>query len=221
MNGFDHPDGKEAIMRKEIMNYDLILKITKAVAMTRNPEEVALLIVESVKTALEAKGCALLLFNRKTDELELAASYGLSDEYLNKGPLSAIQSIADSLKDGPVAISDVSDDPRIQYPEEAEKEGISSILSVPIIIRKNPIGALRVYAAEPWEVSLEEVNFVQAVAQIAGMALEMSRLYQGLKESIEILKTKRDPRTMKSKKWTPYEGVPKSAGRVGPMSQKI
>jgi GAF domain-containing protein len=209
------------IMRKANMNYDVILKITKAVTMSRNPEEVTLLIVESVKTALGAKGCALFLFNRKTGELELAASYGLSEAYLNKGPLNAIQSIADSLKDGPVAISDVTDDPRIQYPEEAGEEGICSILSVPMTMRENPIGALRVYAAEPWDVSLEEVNFVQAVAQIAGMAWEMARIYRGLKDSIEILKAERDPSRMKSKKWTPYEGVPVSSGKVGPMSQKL
>jgi GAF domain-containing protein len=208
-------------MKRETMNYESILKITKAIAMSRDPEEVTLLIVESVKTALEAKGCALFLFNRKTDELEVAASYGLSDEYVNKGPLSAIRSIADSLKDGPVAITDVMDDPRIQYPEEAKKEGISSILSVPIVVRRNPIGALRVYSAEPWEGTLEQVNLAQAVAQIAGMALEMSRLYKGLKDSIEILKAKRDPKALKSRRWTPYEGVPKSAGTVRPMSQEI
>jgi GAF domain-containing protein len=125
------------------------------------------------------------------------------------------------LRDGPVAVYDVTDDPRIQYPEEAVKEGISSILSVPIIMQENPLGALRVYSAEPWEVSLEEVNLAQAIAQIAGMAFEMARLYKGLKDSIEILKAKRDPRTLKSKKWTPYEGVPKSTGRVGPISHEI
>lgn len=108
-----------------------------------------------------------------------------------------------------------------QYPEEAQKEGISSILSVPIIVRQNPIGALRVYSAEPLEADLDEVNLVQAVAQIAGMALEMSRLYKGLKDSIEILKAKRDPKTLKSKRWTPYEGVPKSTGRVKPISHEI
>ncbi|HBF42632.1 MAG TPA: histidine kinase, partial [Desulfobacteraceae bacterium] len=205
-------------MKRETMNYESILKITKAITMSKDPEEVTLLIVESVKTALEAKGCALFLFNRKTDELEIAASYGLSDEYVNKGPLSAMRSIAASLKNGPVAIDDVMDDPRIQYPEEAKKEGISSILSVPIVMRQNPIGALRVYSAESLEESLEQVNFVQAVAQIAGMALEMSRLSKGLKDSIEILKAKRDPKTLKDKRWTPYEGVPKSAGTVRPMS---
>jgi GAF domain-containing protein len=212
---------REDIMKKAIMNYETILSVTRAVAMSRNPEEVALLVVESVKTALEVKGCALLLFDRKTDELQVAASHGLSEEYLNKGPISSIRSIADSLREGPVAIYDVTDDPRIQYPDEAQREGISSILSVPIIVGKKPIGALRVYSAEPWEAGLEDVNFVQALAEIAGMALELSRLYRGLKDSIEILKAMRDPRTLSSRKWTPHEGVPRSAGTVRPISQEL
>jgi GAF domain-containing protein len=208
-------------MKKEIMNYKTLLKVTHGVVLSRDPEEVALLIVEAVKSALKVKGCALLLFNRKTHELEVAASMGLSVEYLNKGPLSAMRSIASSLNDGPVAISDATDDGRIQYPDAAKKEGISSILSVPMAVREKPIGALRVYSAEPWEATLEDVNFVQAVAQIAGMALEMSRLYKGLKDSIEILKLKRDPKSLRTKGWTPYEGIPKSVGKVGPISQEI
>ncbi len=208
-------------MKKEIMNYETILKVTHGCVLSRDPEEVIWLIVDAVKNALDAKGCALFLFNRKSHELEVAASMGLSDEYLNKGPLSAMQSIAGSLKEGPVAVSDVADDPRIQYPEAAKKEGIASILSVPIIIREKPIGALRVYAETPWKATLEDVNFVQAVAQIGAMALEMSRVYKGLKDSIEILKEMRDPKALKSKKWTPFEGVPKTAGKVSPISQQL
>lgn len=208
-------------MKKEIMNYETLLKVTHGCVLSRDPEEVTLLIVEAVKSALNVKGCALFLFNRKTHELEVAASMGLSDEYLNKGPLSALHSIAGSLRDGPVAVEDVSDDPRIQYPEAAKKEGISSILSVPVMVRSKPIGALRVYSAEPWDATLEDVNFVQAVALIGGMALEMSRLYKGLKDSIEILKEKRDPKGLKSKNWTPYEGVPKTMGNVGPISHHL
>ena len=60
----------------------------------------------------------------------------------------------------PVAIFDVADDPRIQYPDAAIKEGIPSILSVPIIIGEKLIGCMRVYTAEPWEFTLNDVNFV-------------------------------------------------------------
>ena len=179
-------------MKKQAINYETLVKITGGISATRDPEEVVLLTVESITTAMELKGCTLFLINRQTDELSIAASYGLSDEYLNKGPISALNSIADSLEEGPVAIYDVADDPRLQYPEAAKKEGIASILSVPITVHNHVIGALRVYTSEPWEFTLEDVNLVQAVAQIAGIAVELCRMARGYKSSIEALKTIRD-----------------------------
>ncbi|MGD8251742.1 MAG: GAF domain-containing protein [Desulfobacterales bacterium] len=196
-------------MKKRLTNYDTLLKITQHISQSRDFEDVTLLVVSGLRNALLAKGAALFLIDNKSQELKLVSSAGLSDEYLDKGPINALRSIADSLKDGPVAISNVADDPRIQYPAEAQKEGIASILSVPIIAREKPVGAIRVYTSEPWEVTLDDVNFVQAVAQISGMALETARLYKGLKNSIEILKANRDPSQYRTG-WTPHEGVPKS-----------
>ena len=195
-------------MKKQLINYETLLKVTKAISHSKDPEEVALMTVESIKTALGAKGCALFLINRKENELQLATSYGLSDEYINKGPVSALRSIAQSLEEGPVAIFDVMDDPRIQYPNEAKKEGIASLLSVPIVVGGNLIGAIRVYTSEPWEFTLEDVNFVQSLAQISGMAINMARYTKGLKSSIDVLKTMREVQTHRSTRRTPYEGVP-------------
>lgn len=197
-------------MKKTLTNYETFIKITKSISHSKDPEEVALMTVESIKTALDAKGCTLFLINRKTEELDVAASFGLSNEYINKGPVSALKSIAQSLEDGPVAIYDVMDDPRIQYPEEAKKEGIASLLSVPIVVGGNLIGAMRVYTTEPWEFTLDDVNFVQALAQVAGMAINMARYSKGLKSSIDVLKTMREVQTMVSTRRTPYEGVPSS-----------
>ena len=198
-------------MEQPVINYETLIRITKAISTIRDPEEIVLITVEGVTHALNVKGCTLFLFNARIDELRLAGSYGLSDEYLNKGPISALQSIASSLKDGqPVGIFDVSDDPRIQYADAATKEGISSILSVPIIIGETLIGCMRVYTADPWEFKLNDVSFIQAVAQMVGMAIELCRINKGLKNSIDILKTMRDPKTLKDKRRTPYEGVPKS-----------
>ena len=198
-------------MDKPTVNYETLIRITKAISMIREPEEIVLITVEGVTHALNVKGCTLFLFSAKSQELKLAGSYGLSDEYLSKGPVSSLRSIASALQDGqPVAIFDVADDPRIQYPEAAIKEHIASILSVPIIIGEKLVGCMRVYTGKPWEFTLNDVNFVQAVAQVVGLALEMCRVNKGLKDSIDILKTMRDPKTLKSKRRTPYEGVPKS-----------
>ena len=198
-------------MEKPTINYETLIRITKAISKIREPEEIVLITVEGVTHALNVKGCTLFLFSAKSQELKLTGSYGLSKEYLNKGPVSSLRSIASSLQDGqPVAIYDVTDDPRIQYPEAAIKEKIASILSVPIIIGEKLVGCMRLYTTQPWEFTLNDVNFVQAVAQVVGMALEMCRINKGLKDSIDILKTMRDPKTLKSKRRTPYEGVPKS-----------
>ncbi|MDM8523291.1 GAF domain-containing protein [Desulfococcaceae bacterium HSG8] len=195
-------------MKKQLVNYETMLKVTKAISHSKDPEEVVLLTVESIKYALDVKACALFLINRKTNELELAASFGLTDEYINKGPVSALRSIARSLEDGPVAIYDTADDPRLQYPDAAKKEGIASILSVPMVAGNHVTGAMRIYTSEHWEFTLDDVNFVQAMAQMAGMAVEMGRHYKGLKDSIELLKTMRDPKLLASNIRTPYEGVP-------------
>jgi len=195
-------------MKRQLINYETLLRVAKVIGHSKDPEEVALMTVESIKTALDTKGCSLFLINRKTNELELVTSYGLSDEYLNKGPVSALRSIAQSLDEGPVAIYDVMDDPRIQYPEEAKKEGIASILSVPIWVGGRLMGAMRVYTAEPWEFTLEDVNFVQALAQISGLALNMARYVKGLKSSIDIMKTLQDVKARRTSRRTPYESVP-------------
>jgi GAF domain-containing protein len=204
-------------MKKPIINYDTLIRLTKALPKMRDPDEMALVAVEGVSHALGFKGCALFLFNPATHELKIAGSFGLSQEYLDKGPLNSMQSIASSVEDGkPVAIFDVSDDPRLQYPEAAAKEGISSILSVPMIIGDRVIGCMRVYTADPWEFTLDDLNFVQAVAQIVAMVLEMCRITRGYRDSIDILKTMRDPRLFHKKrilyprmaKESPNEGSP-------------
>jgi len=201
-------------MKKPTINYETLVRITKAISTIQDPDEIVLITVEGVTHALNVKGCALFLYSEKSDELRLAGYYGLSDEYIDKGPVSAMKSIASSIQDRqPVAIFDVADDPRIQYSEAAVKEGIVSMLSNPIIIGDQLVGCLRVYTADPWKFTLNDVNFVQAVAQVVGMALEMCRVNKGLRESIDILEMMQDPKTLKDKRRTPYEGIPKSFTR--------
>ena len=197
-------------MDKHAMHYDTLVKVTGAIAQCKDPEEVALVTAESVKTAFKAKGCSVFLVDRETRELGLVASSGLSKTYLNKGPIHFMQTIREAKDAVPVAIYDVMDDPRIEYPDAARAEGIASLLGVPIISHNKIIGALRLYTAEPWEFAHGDINHVQAVALICGMAMDMCRMYKGYKTSIEILKHMRGKDSYTSRKWTPYEGVPKS-----------
>jgi signal transduction protein with GAF and PtsI domain len=204
------PETKEVGMKQHELYYEQLIELTGAISQCKDPEEVALLTAEGVKTAFNVKGCSVFLLKKGTRELGLAASFGLSDEYLNKGPVRYMQEITEAKDQVPIAIYDVQDDPRIQYPEAAKKEGISSLLGVPIVTRNSVIGALRVYSAEPWEASIQDITLLQAVAQICGMAMDMCRMYKGYKTSIEVLKNLRGREYYESRGWTPFEGVPKS-----------
>jgi hypothetical protein len=55
---------------------------------------------------------------------------------------------------------------------------------------------MRVYSSEQWEFTLEDVNFVQALAQIAGILIDMCRLYQGQNSFIDVLMTMKEARDM-------------------------
>lgn len=170
------------------INYQTLGEICDIISSAKNMAKVSQLTVTHLSKELGLKGCALMLLNRRTRKLEIAASQGLSAFYLNKGPISAHKSIAASLSEGPVAIHNVRDDPRLQYPEEANREGIESILSVPLILRGKPLGVLRLYTAEPWEFTMADVNFAQAVALMLALVLDSLRIAGAYKTSLEVLK---------------------------------
>jgi signal transduction protein with GAF and PtsI domain len=178
-------------MEKHSIYYDKLIKLTNAISECKDPEEVALITSESIKTAFNAKGCAVFLVDRNTGKLGLAASSGLSEEYLNKGPLYFMQSIEEAKDAVPIAVYNTQDDPRVKYPEAAKNEGIASVLGVPMVAHGKIIGAIRIYTSEPWEFSINDINLAQAVSQICGMAMDMCRMHKGYKTSIDILKNMR------------------------------
>jgi GAF domain-containing protein len=74
-------------------------------------------------------------------------------------------------------IWDVGIDPRIEYPDDARKEGIASILSVPISVRDQIIGVLRIYTSERRNFSIAPYELVTRSAEIIGAAIDNSKVY--------------------------------------------
>ncbi len=163
--------------------YDRLCEIAAAVNSARDPDAVLHSTVENVTKALEAKGCSLMIYKLEKRLLIHAVDYGLSDEYiLRKGPLSADESISETLEGKPVAVLDATEDERIQYPEAVRKEGIVSILSVPMMREGDVIGVIRVYTSEPRRFTEDDIHFVTAVAGLGVIALENAKRYERLYE---------------------------------------
>ena len=141
-----------------------------------------------VSEALKTKGASIRLFDNEKRTLNLVASYGLSEKFLNKGPVLVKNNIAHATKGKPVVVKDVSSDRRVQYRDEVMEEGIASILSVPIKAKEEVIGVLNLFTDMPREFDEYEVMLVSALAHQGGVAIQNASMYLMLQEDMKVLK---------------------------------
>ena len=148
-------------------------------------------VAKNTAKAIKAAGCSIMLLNPQKAHLDIIAAHGLSDLYLRKGALNVHKSLPEIMQGKAVAIVDVSQDKRAQYPEAAEMEGICSILGAPLLQKGEVVGEIRIYSHEPKHFSQADKDFLSTVANIVAIALEKSELYRVLKADHEESVTKR------------------------------
>ncbi len=167
--------------------HGILGRVTETVQSSLDIDEVLESIVKVITEELRAKGCTIRLLDTEGKKLLLKASYGLSSDYLNKGPVDADKSIAEALEGKCVAIRDLTTDPRAQYPDEARKEGISSLLTVPLLIRKKSIGVLRLYTYHEYEFSEDEIYLIHSISNQCALAIQNAQMYTGMKHRYDVL----------------------------------
>ncbi len=171
------------------MYFDAFREVVKAVNSTLERQEVLDLLVSNVAKAMDLKACAIRMLHGKQRTLELLASHGLSESYINKGSLVADKSIADAMEGKTVSVYNATEDSRIQYPTEAAAEGIGSIISVPLSCKGQVIGVLRLYTAEPRVFSETELDFAEALSEVGALAIENARMHEAIREDYAAVMT--------------------------------
>jgi signal transduction protein with GAF and PtsI domain len=180
--------GKEEDMQtKEIQYFKLFRDVCKVVNSSLDLKEVLKLIAENIVNVLDVKACTVFLWDRNRNTLEVSAAHGLSEAYLKKGQLDADKSIAETLEGQIVIILDANNDPRVQYPEAAKSEGIASVMSVPISVKDQVIGVLRIYTSDQRNFSDDECEFICGLSDMGGIAIDNARMYDHLKGDHEKL----------------------------------
>jgi signal transduction histidine kinase len=154
--------------------YDIAQKLNSNLA----PQEVLRTIVESIRDAADAKGCSLMLLTPDRQQLIHTVDCGLSNRYVRKGPVRVDAAIAQALDGKPVAILDATADPRVQYRDQAKKEGVVSMLSLPLMRRGQVIGIVRIYSSELRQFSGQEIDFFSTMANLGAVALERAELLE-------------------------------------------
>jgi signal transduction protein with GAF and PtsI domain len=164
------------------------LKEFKAIAHAISSyEDLNLLInhlVEGTTRTFEAKGCSIMLYDDREKQLFPVSSHGISEGYLGKGPIFADDKHSAFFTGEPAFVEDMQNDTRVQYPSAAAKEGIVSMLSVPIKHRETVIGILRIYHGEKWIYNEEDIDALCVLAGLLGLVIENN----GLKNFLDKVK---------------------------------
>ena len=169
---------------KTAQRFKILYEIAQELNSNLAPDEVLHTIVKTVCNAADVKGCSLMLLTPDQQQLIHTIAYGLSDWYVRKGLVRVDAAIAQALGGKPVAILDATSDPRIQYREQAKREGLVSMLSLPLMRRGEVIGIVRIYTSERRKFSAQEVDFFSALANLGAIALERAELHESIDKDL-------------------------------------
>ena len=154
----------------------------QTVTSTLELQEVLNRLTQSTTEVMNIKGCTIRLLQETGSMLCLASTYGLSEEYLQKGCLLVDQNplVQEVLAGQVVAVGDIAREDRLQFPMEAKAEGIKSTLTAPLYGREGPLGIIRVYCDRTLCFSEDDQQFLSTVASQGSIAIQNAMAYQAV-----------------------------------------
>lgn len=168
-------------------------KISNAITSDLYLEDVLKLVVTLTANVMNAKICALWLLDKKTKELKIRATQALSSEYLKARSLKFGEGIVGLVakEKKAMVISDVSKDKRYKEKELANKEGLISMISVPMMVKKKVIGVVNCYTTSEYNFKKSDIVLLSTVANQAAVAIENTELMVRTKIIQEELETRK------------------------------
>ena len=167
-------------LRLKVMLFESLASVSRTINSTLNLDEALRVITREACELMRARMCSLMLLDESREWLDLRASYGAGDAYIKKPRLAVEESLVGVVvrRKKPLQAANVQADTRYQNVELARREGLVSLLSVPLIFSGQAIGALSVYTARPYNFSNEEIKILGALAELSAIAIEKARLYE-------------------------------------------
>lgn len=173
--------------------FEALSKVSRSITSNLYLEDILKLIVTVTAEIMNSKICALSLVDEKNNTLVLKATQSMSEAYNKKPPLHLGEGIAGkvALENKPKAVFDITKEPEYKYKDIAKKEGLRSLLSVPLSVKGRVIGVLNNYTSRPHKFTAEEIDIMTSVANQAAIVIENSELMVKTKVIQEELETRK------------------------------
>lgn len=179
--------------RRRAKTLDTLTAVSQTLTSDRYPEEIMQMIINMTAQMMGTKICSIMLLDEKKQELRLVATQSLDGEYRNKPALKVHGSLTGKVVGAkkPVYVKDVRKEPSYQYRDLAIKQGLVSMLAVPMLYRDKVLGVLSSYKPEAHDFSNDEIAFAQSVADQCAAAIENTRLLSDKLAAQEALETRK------------------------------
>ncbi|OGW83654.1 MAG: histidine kinase [Omnitrophica bacterium RIFCSPLOWO2_01_FULL_45_10] len=157
---------------------EAISKVSRTITSSLYLEDILKLVVTVTAEIMNSKICSLMLIDEKTRELVLKATQSMSEIYNKKAHLKMGEGIAGkvALENKPIAVYDITKEPEYKFKDIAKKEGLMSLLSVPLTVKDRVIGVLNNYTSYPHKFTKDEINILTTVANQAAIVIENAEL---------------------------------------------
>jgi len=157
---------------------EALSKISKAISSDLYLEDILKLIVTVTAQVMNSKICSLMLLDEKEEELIIRATQSISEEYNKKPPLKVGEGIAGKVvkENRAITVFNVTQKAEYKYKDIAKKEGLKSLLCVPLSVKGRTFGVINCYTSRLHKFSKMEVDVLTTVASEAAIAIENTEL---------------------------------------------
>ena len=172
---------------------EALTRISKAITSDRYIEDILRLVVTVTAETMRSKICSLWLLDDNDNALKLRATQSMSEDYLKERSLKIGEGIVGqvALTRKARSVPNVLEEPDYKEKELARKEGLVSMLSVPMVVKDRVIGVINCYTSRPHEFTETEKNVLITVASGAAVAIENTELMVKTRVIQEELETRK------------------------------
>lgn len=168
-------------------------EISQAISSDQYLDDILKLIVTVTANVMDSKICSLWILDEKEKILKIRATQTISEEYLKERSLALGEGVVGYVaqQNKSLAILDVLKEPLYKEKELARKEGLVSMLSVPLAVKEKVIGVINCYTSYPHEFTETERTVLAMVASQAAICIENTELMVKTKVIQEELETRK------------------------------
>jgi signal transduction histidine kinase len=153
-------------------------EIAQLATLARDWDELMRAIVDRTTAAMAVQVCSFYLADRDRTRLTLAATNGLDRSQVGRVSLAFGEGITGRVAGArePIAVEDVTRDPRFSWVRGFDIAGLHAMLSVPLVWHDRVVGVLNVQATDRREFRPDEIAFLQTIAALLAGIVEKGRL---------------------------------------------